>query len=98
MEPTISSDANNSNSKFITYITAGLAIGAAGIGAYFLYRWLRPLAPYIASEVEQNLPIAKDLETIPDLRGNYDLDGVSFDTDGVIVSGDNNKMAKPTLN
>ena len=80
--------------------SAGLAVGA---GAFLLYRWLKPLTttmltPTIDPQVKENLPIAKNLKTIPDATGNYDIDGVSFDSEGVVVSSDDNKHAKPTLN
>lgn len=80
-------------SRFIPYIVGGLALGAAG---YLLYRYLNP-APTLHPQIEANLPIAKDLNTIPDMEGNYDIDGVSFDTEGVIVSSDDNKAARPSL-
>lgn len=45
-------------------------------------------APKIEPHVQAKLPIAKDLPTIPDQDANYDMDGVSFDTEGVIVGSD----------
>lgn len=69
------------------YVTGGVAVGVAG---YFTYRWFRPAGPLVAPHIENNLPLAKNLKTIHDSEGNYDIDGVSFDSEGVIVSGDEN--------
>lgn len=85
---------NTNISRYAPYALAGVAAGAT---AYFLYRWLTPAAPSIAPHIEENLPVAKDLKTIPDVEGNYDIDGVSFDTEGVIVSSDDNKAVRPSL-
>lgn len=45
----------------------------------------------IDPKIKKDLPIAKNLQTIDDKEGNYDIDGVSFDSEGVVVSSDNNK-------
>lgn len=82
----------NSITRFMPYVVAGIGVGAA---AYLAYRWFSTSSPYIAPEVEENLPLAKNLKTVPDTQGNYDLDGVSFDSEGVVVSGDD---TKPALN
>lgn len=85
---------NSNYSQYLPMVAAGLI---AGVAAYALYRWLKPMAPYIAPEIHENLPVAKNLKTIPDVEGNYDIDGVSFDSEGVIVSSDDNKATKPSL-
>ncbi len=67
------------------------AVGSIGAG-YLAYRWFSSYRNADANlSVADKLPIAKDLQTIPDVQGNYDIDGVSYDDEGVIVSGDNNK-------
>ena len=45
----------------------------------------------IDPQIRKDLPIAKNLPTIDDKEGNYDIDGVSFDSEGVVVGSDNNK-------
>lgn len=73
-------------------------VAAAGVGAlaglaYFYRREIFALLGLdrveVAPHVQEKLPIAKDLKTVPDVEGNYDIDGVSFDSDGVIVGSDN---------
>ncbi len=51
----------------------------------------RHASPRLSRFVSQKLPLTKHLRTIPDDAGNYDIDGVSFDSEGVVVSGDQNK-------
>lgn len=68
----------------LSFLTLGIGVCAA---AYLLYRRFGPM-PRMTSHVAENLPVAKNLKTIADTEGNYDLDGVSFDTEGVVVSGD----------
>ena len=68
-----------------------LIAGAALAGAYWLIRRNWTSAAYISEAVAERLPVAKKLDTIPDVEGNYDIDGVSFDTEGVIVSSDSVK-------
>lgn len=76
--------------NWMIWAAGGLALGAL-IGA-----WRRSVssAPRLSRRVAKRLPIAKPLRTIPDVKGNYDIDGVSFDTEGVVVSGD---YSKPEL-
>jgi hypothetical protein len=50
-------------------------------------RWVSG-RPYLDSTVAEKLPLVQDSETIRDLEGNYDLDGVSYDDEGVIVGSD----------
>ena len=76
------------------WLTVPLLI-AGSYGAYRLFNYLRAtLAPQhgldgrLSRRVAKHLPIAKNLKTISDQEGNYDLDGVSFDTEGVIISSD----------
>lgn len=72
-------------------------MGVAGT-AYFLYRRLATQAQAIITpEVRSKLPVAKDLSTIPDQAGNYDIDGVSFDSEGVVVASDNHKEMESVL-
>ena len=56
---------------------------AALAGIAWLYR--RQKVP-VSEAVKAQLPIAKNLQTIPDKDAHYDLDGVSFDSEGVVVS------------
>lgn len=69
--------------------TMWIASGAAcaGIAAYFAYRYFAN-RPKLSHEVEEKLPLAKHLPTITDFEANYDIDGVSYDIEGVIISGD----------
>ncbi len=70
--------------RYLPFVAAGLASTAT---LYLLYRRFSSnsrMSPHVA----ENLPIAKNLKTIPDTDGNYDIDGVSFDSEGVVVSGD----------
>jgi hypothetical protein len=76
------------------WLTIPLII-AGSYGAYRLFNYARSaLAPKhgldgrLSARVANQLPIAKNLKTISDQEGNYDLDGVSFDTEGVIISSD----------
>ena len=82
----------------------GSLIAAAGVAAlagtaYFFRRELMALLGYqrihVAPHIREHLPIAKDLPTIPDFDGNYDMDGVSFDSEGVIVGSDLSSHAHP---
>jgi hypothetical protein len=66
-----------------------------GGSVYALWRFFKSSKASMSSEVKSRLPIAKALPTIRDEQGNYDIDGVSFDTSGVIVSGDANKPQPP---
>ena len=70
----------------ITWAPALTVAGVAGAG-YLAYRYFTS-GPKMHPSVEDKLPLAKDLDTIPDDVGNYDMDGVSFDIEGVIVSSD----------
>ncbi len=68
------------------------AIAACGGLSLWMYRLIvRP--PYdLSPRVKAKLPVPKQLPTIRDTDGHYDIDGVSFDTEGVIVSSDAGKM------
>lgn len=75
---------------------AASALGAAAVGglAFFFRKELGSLLfgrPIIEDEVKAKLPIAKPLLTITDFEGNYDLDGVSYDVEGTIISSDDTK-------
>ena len=72
----------------LKWIAAGAAL--AGVG-FALYRYLREAEAQIPSEIARKLPLAKDLPTVGDSDANYDIDGVSFDDEGTIVSSDNHK-------
>lgn len=74
--------------KTMTYLPWFLGAVGAGYLAYRLYETQRS---HLDSNVARRLPLAKELNTIADHHGNYDIDGVSFDTEGTIVSGDNSK-------
>jgi|GEM_PF-5872106 len=72
------------------FAAAGVA-ALAGAGWYFRHELMELLGYQrirVAPEIQAKLPIAKDLPTIPDQEANYDIDGVSFDSEGVIVSSD----------
>ncbi len=80
-----------------TYAPQGSMIAAAGVAAVAGLAWfyrneLMNLLGYqrieFAPHVKAQLPIAKDLKTIPDQEANYDIDGVSFDSEGVVVGSD----------
>lgn len=81
----------------------GVTLAAvAGIGAYLLWRNVSErnstytrVGGKVSAKVAEKLPLAKDLPTIPDVEGNYDIDGVSYDSEGVVVSSDQSKL-KPT--
>jgi hypothetical protein len=75
-----------------------LTTALAGAGLYLLYRyWRAETAAALSPAVQAKLPTQS--KTIPDGAGNYDIDGVSFDDEGVIVSGDDNKhLVDPMLN
>jgi hypothetical protein len=73
--------------RWTPILTATAAtVGVAGLG-YLAYRYFNA-QPFLHPTVESKLPIAKDLYTVSDFVGNYDMDGVSFDTEGVIISSD----------
>ena len=78
----------NRSSQTLRLMGAAAVAALAGT-AYFFRRDLMALAGYqrihVAPHVKKHLPIAKNLPTIPDFDGNYDMDGVSFDTEGVII-------------
>lgn len=79
------------------YSTVFALAGAAG-AAWFVYRrWSWGLQPMMTPEVRAKLPLAKDLETVSDVTGNYDIDGVSFDTEGVIVASDLQKPVESMI-
>jgi hypothetical protein len=84
----ISKGVNASNS-----LIAAAGVAAIAGAAFYFRNELMALLGFpktsIAPHVHAKLPIAKDLPTVPDQDGNYDMDGVSFDTDGVIVGSDN---------
>jgi hypothetical protein len=67
-----------------------LMTAVAGAGLYLLYRyWRVESEATLSPAVRAKLPTQN--QTISDGTGNYDIDGVSFDDEGVIVSGDENK-------
>ena len=76
------------NNRFLTF-----AFGA--FASYVLYRFWYSQLTHLSPSVQKKLPITKPLNTIHDSEGNYDIDGVSFDVEGVIVSGDDNKHLNP---
>lgn len=85
-------------------VTTGSIVAAAGVaalaGTAFLFRHqLMALLGYerihFAPHIREQLPIAKDLQTIPDTEGNYDMDGVSFDSEGVVVGSDRTSHTLP---
>lgn len=71
---------------------AAASVAAMAGAAFYFRRELMGVMGYqkihIAPHIHAQLPIAKDLPTIPDFEGNYDMDGVSFDTEGVVVGSD----------
>jgi hypothetical protein len=84
--------------KQATHIaTAGNLLAATGVAAVAGLAWfykneLMSLMGYqrihMSEGVKAQLPIAKNFQTIPDFDANYDMDGVSFDSEGVVVSSD----------
>jgi hypothetical protein len=70
-----------------------LLTALTGAGLYFLYRYWHQESALIPHGVRNQLPDQN--RTIMDLEGNYDIDGVSFDVEGVIVSSDDNKHIDP---
>ena len=85
------------SSKAPMISAAGVAL-AAGAAWYFRNELLAffgigqdTMAPHVRAQV----PVAKNLKTIPDQDANYDIDGVSFDSEGVIVGSDN-QFESPT--
>lgn len=69
----------------------------AGYGAYLLIKNVMSSDYYfeqgelhgkLTKPVADKLPLAKDLPTINDSEGNYDIDGVSYDSVGVVVGSD----------
>jgi hypothetical protein len=73
-------------------LSTAAAFMILGGSIYSLWRALAPVQATMAPEVRRRLPLAKNLNTIDDRQGNYDMDGVSFDTSGVVVSGDAHKI------
>ncbi len=59
-----------------------LAVGGV---CFALYRLLMRDEAILSPGVAEKLPLSKDLRTIPDVEGNYDIDGVSFDSEGVVI-------------
>lgn len=78
--------------KWVLAITATFALGVV----YFL-QIQRANTPRLSRRVARRLPVANPLRTIPDHDGNYDLDGVSYDVEGVIVGGDASKAKSPLM-
>lgn len=87
--------ALNQNQKSIVGIAAGAAVlGMAGSAAFIFRREIKSFlfgTPIVEPAVEAKLPIAKTLKTVADYEGNYDIDGVSYDVEGTIVSSDDSK-------
>lgn len=75
-----------------TSLMAAAGVAALAGAAWYFRNELMGLLGYrrihVAPHVQAKLPIAKDLPTIPDQEANYDIDGVSFDSEGVIVGSD----------
>ena len=85
--------AQKKSSTNTNSLMAAASVAVVAGAAYYFRKELMTLVGYqkihVAPHVKANLPIAKDLPTIHDSEGNYDMDGVSFDTEGVIVGSDN---------
>lgn len=89
-------NAGSAASKLNTLRNRSLiaAVGVAAVaGAAFYFRnELMNLIGYqrihVMPHIQANLPIAKNLKTVSDMDGNYDMDGVSFDSEGVVVGSD----------
>lgn len=69
----------------------------AGWGAYYLYKNFGSMlsrSQYgeihgrVPRDIASRVPLAKSLSTIPDVQGNYDIDGVSYDSEGVVIGSD----------
>ena len=91
--------------KQTSYAPNGSVAAAAGVAAIAGLAWfyrneLMGLLGYqrvsMSPGVKAQLPIAKDLPTISDQEANYDIDGVSFDSEGVVVGSDKQFEAEPT--
>lgn len=82
-------------------IFAAAGVAAVAGAAYFFRHELMGLAGYkrmqMSDDVRAKLPMAKNLQTIPDFDGNYDIDGVSFDTEGVVVGSDRQSQTHPQV-
>ncbi len=77
-----------------TFAASALGAIAAGGLAYYFRKELGSVLfgrPIIEEDVKAKLPIAKPLLTITDFEGNYDIDGVSYDVEGTIISSDDTK-------
>lgn len=63
-------------------------------GSFFLLRKLRTLR--LSRKMRRNVTkgLSQDLNTIPDQVGHYDMDGVSFDREGVVVGSDQTTSKK----
>ena len=87
--PRTQSRQTNVPSKSLFAATSVAAVAGA---AFYFRREIMGLMGYrkvhVAPHIHAQLPIAKDLPTISDFDGNYDMDGVSFDTEGVVVGSD----------
>jgi hypothetical protein len=73
------------------------AASLAGIAIFAIHRFQLLSGPSVSPQVGERLPMSKNLQTIPDHVGNYDIDGVSFDTEGVIIASDNLKNVQPII-
>ncbi len=80
-----------------TNLFSAVGVAAAAGTAYFFRRELMKIVGYqpihVAPHIRAHLPIAKGLPTIADMDGNYDMDGVSFDSEGVVVGSDHQSHA-----
>lgn len=87
------------NSVKTNSLIAAAGVAAVAGAAYYFRSELMALFGYqrisYAPHVQAKLPIAKDLPTIDDQAANYDIDGVSFDSEGVIVGSDNQSETLP---
>lgn len=57
-------------------------------GGYYLLRRFRPELLRRQSSRNVTTGVPQDLKTIPDQVGHYDIDGASFDHEGVVIGGD----------
>ena len=68
------------------------ALGAVSIG-YLAYRWFDSISNDPAKKIKNQLPLTSDLKgginnEIDESR-DYDVDGFSFDLEGIIITRDN---------
>lgn len=79
-----------------TYLMPALLV--TGGAAYFTYRYFSGAkGASLTTRVGDRLPVSKALPTIADVEGNYDIDGVSYDTEGTIISSDSVKPVETPI-